>query len=371
MRITIVTGAFLPVPPIMGGAVEKIWHAMGGEFVRRGHEVTHVSRAVDGLAHRETRDGVEHVRVAGYDTPAALWRLKLLDLFYSLRAWRALPAGDILVTNTFWLPLLARGARSGKLYVHVARAPKGQMRFYGNAARLQTPSSVIASAIAREAPALAGKVVVIPYAAPTHVLPEEPAEIEERARTILFVGRLHPEKGVHFLIEAFMQESEGALRDWKLEIVGPTDVAQGGGGEEYASELRGLAGGSEKVIFRGPIFETAELERAYRGTRLFVYPSLAETGETFGLAALEAMSHRCAVLVSNLGCFHDFVHEGETGAFFDHRAPAAARSLQEKMVQMLQDESALERMAEAGWRKADDYALGKVADRFLQDFAAL
>lgn len=370
MRITIVTGAFLPVPPIMGGAVEKFWYAIGREFARQGHRVTHVSRVVPGLAARETSDGVEHVRVRGYDTPSKLWRLKLLDLFYSWRVRRILPAADILVTNTFWLPLLASGSRFGRLYVHVARAPKGQMRFYGKAARLQTPSSVIAASVIREAPSLAEKVVVIPYAAPAHVL-RKPPPMEARARTILFVGRLHPEKGVHLLIEAFMQESEGALRDWKLEIIGPSDVAHGGGGEEYGGELRGLAGGSERVIFRGPIFETEELERAYRGARLFVYPSLAETGETFGLAALEAMSHRCAVLVSNLGCFHDFVVEGETGCFFDHRAPVAARSLQEKMVQMLQDEPLLNRIADAGWRKADDYSPGRVAEQFLQDFSIL
>jgi hypothetical protein len=31
--------------------------------------------------------------------------LKVLDLFCSLRVRRILPAADILVTNTFWLPL--------------------------------------------------------------------------------------------------------------------------------------------------------------------------------------------------------------------------------------------------------------------------
>ncbi len=44
MRITIVLGAFFPVPPIMGGAVEKVWFALGQEFARRGHEVVQISR---------------------------------------------------------------------------------------------------------------------------------------------------------------------------------------------------------------------------------------------------------------------------------------------------------------------------------------
>ena len=371
MRITIVTGAFLPVPPIMGGAVEKFWYAMGHEFARQGHQVTHISRAVAGLANRETCAGVAHLRVRGSDTPPALWRLKLFDLYYSLRAWRALPPADILVTNTFWLPLLVWSSRRGRLYVHVARAPKGQMRFYRRAARLQAPSSVIATAITREVPSLADKVAVIPYAVPPPVANEPAPSLETRGRTILFVGRVHPEKGVHLLIEAFMEESAGALREWKLEIVGPTDVARGGGGDDYGAELRGLAGGSERVIFRGPIFEAAELERAYRGARLFVYPSLAETGETFGLAALEAMSQGCAVLVSNLECFRDFLREGETGFSFDHRAPTAVQVLREKMVQIVADKTDLARVAEAGRQTVDGYRLTAIAKRFLDDFASL
>ncbi len=371
MRITIVTGAFLPVPPIMGGAVEKFWYAIGREFARRGHEVTQVSRAVSGLAAREKSEGVAHVRVRGYDTPAKLWRLKLLDFFYSWRARRVLPPADILITNTFWLPVLVHGSRFGRLYVHVARAPKGQMRLYSHAARLQTPSSVIAKAVVEEVPSLEDKVAVLPYAAPAHELSEPPPAVAQRARTILFVGRVHPEKGVHLLIEAFMREREDALRGWNLEIVGPTDVAHGGGGEDYGSKLRGLAGGSLRVIFRGPIFTTGELENAYRGARLFVYPSLAETGETFGLAALEAMSHGCAVLVSDLACFRDFLRDHETGFVFDHRGPAAARSLQARLAETVRDEASLSRVAEAGLGKSGDYALSVVAGRFLQDFENL
>ena len=45
MKITIVLGAFFPVPPLMGGAVEKVWFALAQEFARLGHEVTQISRS--------------------------------------------------------------------------------------------------------------------------------------------------------------------------------------------------------------------------------------------------------------------------------------------------------------------------------------
>lgn len=371
MRITIVTGAFLPVPPLMGGAVEKFWDAAGREFARRGHQVTHISRAVPELPRRETRAGVTHIRVPGSQTPSSLWWLKVLDFFYSLRVRRVLPRADILVTNTFWLPLLADGLATGRLYVHVARAPKGQMRFYGKAARLQAPSSVIAEAIGREAPAFRDKVILLPYAVPPHLSADAPSPLEAREQIVLYVGRVHPEKGVHLLTEAFVRERDRGLRGWRLRIVGPTDVAHGGGGEDYMRRLRQIVADSDRVQIDGPIFEPLALEQAYRSARLFVYPSLAETGETFGLAALEAMSQRCAVLVSDLGCFRDFVEDGLTGFVFDHRTPEPMQALRARMVQLTDDEALLARVGEAGWRKAGEYALERVANRFLQDFALL
>src|SRR2546430_17429689 len=111
MKITIGLGAFFPVPPTMGGAVEKAWFSLGKEFARRGHDVVQISRILPGLARTELIDGVMHQRIPGYDTPASLVRLKFLDLLYSIRVFFALPKADIVVTNTFWLPILLRNSR--------------------------------------------------------------------------------------------------------------------------------------------------------------------------------------------------------------------------------------------------------------------
>ena len=137
MRITILQGAFLPVPPLRGGAIEKAWFRLGKAFAREGHEVTHVSRLCDGLPLDETIEGVSHVRVSGFEATASSLLLKWRDFRYVLRARRALPQADVLVTNAFWAPLLVRDSSRGALYVHVGRYPKGQMKLYGRAKRLQ------------------------------------------------------------------------------------------------------------------------------------------------------------------------------------------------------------------------------------------
>ncbi len=345
MKITIVTGAFLPVPPIMGGAVEKVWFALARKFTRRGHEVVIMSRKIPELPREEIVDGVRHLRVAGFDTPRSLLWLKALDLIYSIRTMSILPAADIIVTNTFWLPILLRDSRRGKVYVHVGRFPKGQM------------------------PKLSPKVTVIPYPAPASTTENRPPPIEQRDKTILFLGRVHREKGVHLLIEAFAKQARTVFADWKLMIVGPTEKKYGGGGEEYLAALKRVARpAGDSVIFRGPVFDSARLDREFRSARLFIYPSLAEKGESFGLAPLEAMAHGCAVVVSNLDCFHDFIRDGETGFIFEHRGPDPAAALGKKIQRAIVDQALLARIAEAGYRKSAEYSLARVADQFLADF---
>jgi glycosyltransferase involved in cell wall biosynthesis len=368
MKITIVQGAFLPVPPLMGGAVEKIWFSLGQEFVRRGHEVVQISRALPQLPRSEIIDGVRHIRVAGFDTPRSLVWLKFLDLIYSLRARRLLRPADILVTNTFWLPMLQRDDQKGKIYVHVARFPKGQMKFYAHSARLQAVSHAVADAITAEEPALAKKVKTIPNPLP----PQAVVGGVERTNTILFVGRIHPEKGLDLLIKSLHEISPAELKRWTVEIVGPVETKFGGGGDAYLALLKKSAGDLPCAInWRGAIFDDVELAKRYRAARIFVYPSLAEKGESFGVAPLEAMAAGCAVLVSNLACFQDFIEDRRTGFVFDHRASNPSAALAGELSKLMSDETLLARIAQAGYEKSSEYSVSKIADQYLADFHSL
>src|SRR5205807_5771748 len=201
--------------------------------------------------------------VCGFNTPHSLLWLKFLDLIYSIRAMSVLsasspigrirpvadrtdsscgePPADIIVTNTFWLPILLRNSKRGQIYVHVARYPKGQMRFYGKAARLQAPSQAVARAIVAEAPRLEQKVSVVPNPVPEAPIASPPPAIADCDKTILFVGRVHPEKGVHVLVDAFASGARAAFADWKLMMVGPTETKLGGGGEAYLVSLQHAA----------------------------------------------------------------------------------------------------------------------------------
>ena len=371
MRITILQGAFLPVPPLRGGAVEKMWFELGKQFSQQGHSVCQVSRSFPGLPHEELIEDVRHVRVQGYNTPANGLYLKLLDLLYSLRALRVLPPADILITNTFWLPILAAGRqqRLGRIVVDVERMPKGQMRFYRRAACLRANSSTVAEAIVREAPHLAGLVRTIPN--PLPFLPPPLADVE-REPVILYCGRLHPEKGIALLIEAFRLACKRGLSGWTLRLVGPADTAAGGGGQHW---LEGLLADPQAaglpVEWLGPIYGEQELLQHYRQAALFAYPSLAERGETFGLAPLEAMACGAVPIVSYLACFRDFITPGLNGLVFNHRSADPAASLAQEILTLARDPERRSAMAEAALAVRKSHHPATIAREFLDSFEAL
>lgn len=371
MKITIVQGAFLPVPPLMGGAVEKIWFGLGKEFAERGHRVTHVSRSHSDLPEEETIDGVHHVRVPGFDTPSNGLILKLYDLIYSARVRRHLPAADVLVTNTFWLPILTPPERAGKVYVHVARYPKGQMILYRSAARIQGVSGPVAEAIRNQLPARYGsKVTAIPNPIPEGVpIRDQAPDYADRAPEILYVGRLHPEKGLEMLIRGFAVFRSMVDEDWVLNLVGPWERELGGGGSAYVGRLKTLAARTAgQVRFTGPVFDDERLYEHHRRARAFVYPSLAERGESFGLAPLEAMACGCPSVVSDLACFRDFVADGENGRFFDHRSADPEEELGQALRWLVGSESRWQALSARARSTAREFELSTVASEYLSDF---
>ncbi len=369
MRITIAQGAFLPVPPRLGGAIEKAWHALGREFVRRGHEVTHVSRLFDGLPAAETDDaGVHHRRVRGFSAPGHIVKRLALDLLYALRVRRVLPPADVLVTHTFWLPVLCRSRRTGARYVHVGRFPRAQMRLYRHVERLQTVSRPIAEAIHRVVPGMAGRVSVVPYPLPPGMLADDEPSTVARKPVVLFAGRIHPQKGLALLVRAFAL-FHAAHSAWTLRLVGPHETPLGGGGEDYRAELERLAAPLGGAVEWAGFAATAEALRSHlREAGAFVYPSVDEFGETFGLAPLEAMGSACPVVVSALACFGDFVRDGVSGLVFDHRAPDAAERLATALRRLADAPEERARLGRAGWETAREFSLDRVAGMYLADF---
>lgn len=372
LRVTIVQGAFLPVPPLAGGAVEKVWHALGVEFARAGCEVTHISRLFGDLPADEIRDGVHYVRIAGFNACASEMQYKWRDLRYSLRVRRVLPESDITVTNTFWLAMLLRKSAYGAVYVHIARFPRRQMRLYRRAARLQPVSETVAAAIREQTPSVAHLIRVLPNPLSDAWFTSGAESTTRRERVVLYVGRIHPEKGVGLLIQAFARVDAAHRADWKLAIVGPANAEAGGGGPQYLAELERLSTNAGPAVeFVGAVYEPEALKAHFDRAEIFVYPSLSSGGEAFGLAPLEAMARGATTMTSSLGCFQEFIRHGENGWLCNLEAPDPVQELTEGLTRLMASAELRESLRREGALTARKYAAPTVAAAYLRDFEAL
>lgn len=104
---------------------------------------------------------------------------------------------------------------------------------------------------------------------------------------ILFLGRIVPEKGLKYLVEAFKRVET----DKKLIIAGGSSDT-----DSFLQELRGLAEGDSRIVFTG--FAQGELlEELYSNAYVYVLPSDLEG---MPLSLLEAMSYGNCCLVSDI-----------------------------------------------------------------------
>lgn len=367
MNIVILQGAFFPVPPLLGGAVEKMWYKLGQEFIRLGHQVTHISRRHTDLPNEEIVEGVIHKRISGFTAPRSKLNHNILDAVYSLRAVNAIPpTTDVVITNTFWSPIILRLNRRAVVYVDVARMPKGQMRLYSRADCLRANSSAVVAAIQAELPRVEySRISMVPNPLPFTI--NEPVNFLKKKPIILFCGRVHEEKGLELLANAIRGID---LNGWTIKIVGSWDVALGGSGEKYKEHLISCFGPTP-VEFIGPVFNESKLNDFYRNAAVFVYPSLAEKGETFGLAPLEAMAWGAVPIVSNLACFKDFIRHGENGLIFDHRSSDASNNLASAIKQLIGDFEARKILAINALGVRESHSTAKIAGQFVSDFRRL
>lgn len=109
----------------------------------------------------------------------------------------------------------------------------------------------------------------------------------EKDSYILFLGRLVPEKGIRYLVEAF----KNVKTDKKLVIAGGASDT-----DSFMEELKELAKGDDRILFTGFV-QGAMLDELYSNAYIYTLPSDLEG---MPLSLLEAMSYGNCCLVSDI-----------------------------------------------------------------------
>ena len=123
----------------------------------------------------------------------------------------------------------------------------------------------------------------------------------EKDSYILFLGRLVPEKGIRYLVEAF----KNVKTDKKLVIAGGSSDT-----DSFMEELKELAKGDDRILFTGFV-QGAMLDELYSNAYIYTLPSDLEG---MPLSLLEAMSYGNCCLVSDIPECAEVVEDMTTAA---------------------------------------------------------
>lgn len=144
----------------------------------------------------------------------------------------------------------------------------------------------------------------------------------ERLRTMLYLGRLHPLKGLTVLLEAW---KIAAPIGWQLLIAGPDSHGMRAKLERQIRQLAlpiatDAAAGGVRIV--GPMYEH-EKEMAIRDSDVVVLPSLSEN---FGIVVAEALAAATPVITTKATPWEAIA--GECGWWVDTDARSIAGAIQ-------------------------------------------
>lgn len=176
-------------------------------------------------------------------------------------------------------------------------------------------------------------------------------------RTAVFVGRIHPVKGLPLLVEAWKKVSP---LGWKMKIVGPDEVG-------HRSEVESLIGAARlnaDFEFVGSLAGD-DLSGAYADAELFILPSHTEN---FGMAVGEALAHGLPVITTH-GTPWQLLEEERCGWWVPISADGIARALDDATSRSAAE---LSKMGQRGKHiVVERFSWDKVADDFIDCYGYL
>lgn len=165
--------------------------------------------------------------------------------------------------------------------------------------------------------------------------------VVEKTRTVLFLGRIHPVKGIDILIDAWKNiMGTSKFNDWKLLIAGPIS-------SDYAKDMQRQASDLGSISFTGSMTGDAKNQLLSKSA-LYVLPTHTEN---FGISVGEALA--CATpVITTTGAPWSGLIDNDCGLWIDLSVENLTTALEEMMSRPMEE---LTRMGQNGrkWVKRD------------------
>ena len=170
--------------------------------------------------------------------------------------------------------------------------------------------------------------------------------LEPPLPTILFVGRLHPQKGIFDLLTAF------GLVSAQIPAAQLIFVGDGPARNELAQEIS-ARGWTDRVHLAGKLYNR-DLPPVFRNATVFCAPSVTDVRweEQVGMTNIQAMACGLPVVSTLSGAIPEYVPDGVAGILTPEHDPAA---LAQALIRLLTDSDLRRQMGQAGRRYAVEH----------------
>jgi len=252
--------------------------------------------------------------------------------FVCFTHWKLLPDYD-LCTAPFGLGCIHNGCIKGKAGLFQLYRKYGEIHIHKKISRILVSSRYVKWMLGQ----LSIPEEMIDVIHPFTDLPKIKSQPAQDDNIVLFVGKMHPIKGLEFLIRALPHVDT----DYRGVFVGEG---------EYLESYKALAkelGIQDKVEFTGWI-PLEKLSEYYAKCSVLVVPSIWV--ETFGLIGIDAMSYEKPVVAFDVGGIQDWLDDKGTGFLVKRKD---IYDMAEKITLLLKDKALAKKMGTAGRLKVE------------------
>ncbi|PAD69260.1 glycosyl transferase family 1 [Bacillus sp. 7586-K] len=355
MNILMICTEKLPVPPVLGGAIQT-YIAGSLPYLKNAHTITVLGVNDPSLPDEETIDGVRYVRIPG----------KVFTV-YQEGVTQYLETNEFDLIHIFNRPRLVLPVRQAAPNAKITLSmhndmfspekinPEEAALALEEVSNIVTVSDYIGNEISRLFPQAATKVKTIYSGVDTEqFLPGHHPKMRqvrnelrranglENKTVLLFAGRLSHNKGVDRLIRALPELSK-RFNDLALVIVGSKWFSQNDV-TDYVAYIRSLANRLSVPVVTTGFVAPNEIQNWFAAADLFVCTSVWQ--EPLARVHYEAMAAGLPIVTTARGGNPEVIQLGENGLVVEN--PEDPNNFTEAISKILSNKALMKRMGEKG-----------------------